>query len=107
MSSEMEKHITEDVPPSEGKGSTEDIEKEAIPGITKDAIASGKVAPDQILKHSHDADEALKAFASYPGQVIHIDEATNKRLLRRIDLHLMPVSAPYHNYYVIRLMMYH
>ncbi|KAF2436073.1 putative MFS allantoate transporter [Tothia fuscella] len=46
---------------------------------------------DKILKHSHDADEALKAFASHQGEVLHIDAATNKRLLRRIDLHLMPL----------------
>lgn len=43
------------------------------------------------VTHSPDADEAMKAFSDYPGQIFAIDEATNKRLLRRIDLHLMPV----------------
>jgi MFS transporter, ACS family, allantoate permease len=62
-------------------------------GISEDAIKSGKVVPSRILKHSHDADIALKAFAEYKGQVIVIDEATNKRLLRKIDLHLMPVNC--------------
>lgn len=44
-----------------------------------------------IAKHSNDADEAMKAFA--PGEVIEIDEATNKRLLRIIDWHLMPLMC--------------
>ena len=43
----------------------------------------------KIMEHSHDADEAMKAFAN--GEKIEIDEATNKRLVRRIDLHLMPL----------------
>jgi hypothetical protein len=42
------------------------------------------------ITHLPDADEAMKAFSDCPGQIV-IDEATNKRLLRRIDLHLMPV----------------
>lgn len=66
-------------------------EKEPIPGISQDAIRSGSVVPEKILKHSHDADAALKAFAGYEGTVIEIDEATNKRLLRKIDMHLMPI----------------
>ncbi|KKY29234.1 putative mfs allantoate [Phaeomoniella chlamydospora] len=43
-----------------------------------------------ILEHSHDADEAMKAFEGRQGH-IEIDEATNKRLLRLIDWHLMPI----------------
>jgi len=58
-----------------------------------DAIRAGSVGsvPDNILKHSHDADEAMKAFEGHQGEVIHIDEATNKRLLRIIDWNLIPV----------------
>ena len=67
-------------------------EKEPIPGISQDAIRSGSAVPEKILKHSHDADAALKALAGYEGTVIEMDEATNKRLLRKIDMHLMPVS---------------
>ena len=44
-----------------------------------------------ILTHGKDADEAMKAFSGYEGEVLVLDEATNKRLLRKIDLHLMPV----------------
>ena len=68
-----------------------EVEKE-IPAPLADAIRNGSV-PENVLKHSHDADEALKAFASHEGTVIEIDEATNKRLLRIIDWNLMPVRA--------------
>lgn len=83
----------------EDKKSVEAVEKDSpprydIPGVTEEAIRSGSVVPEQILKHSKDADEALKAFASHQGEVIHIDEATNKRLLRIIDWNLMPVCYP-------------
>ena len=47
----------------------------------------------RILKHSHDADEAMKAFEGRTGEVITIDAATNKRLLRIIDWNLMPVCV--------------
>jgi MFS transporter, ACS family, allantoate permease len=68
-----------------------EVEKD-LPAPLADAIRNGSV-PDTILKHSHDADEAMKAFASHQGEVIHIDEATNKRLLRRIDWNLIPVRT--------------
>lgn len=45
--------------------------------------------PDQVLKHANDADVAMQAFAG--GEAIHIDEATNRRLLRKIDWHIMPI----------------
>lgn len=46
---------------------------------------------EKIIAHSNDADEALQAFSN--GEVIEIDEATNKRLLRTIDWHLMPIMC--------------
>jgi ACS family allantoate permease-like MFS transporter len=49
---------------------------------------STKVA-EAILKHSNDADEAMKAFAN--GEIVVIDDETNKRLLRQIDWHIMPI----------------
>jgi ACS family allantoate permease-like MFS transporter len=79
-----------DTPPEKSRALRN--EKEPIPGISQNAIRSGSVMPEKILKHSQDADAALKAFAGYEGAVIEIDEATNKRLLRKIDMHLMPVS---------------
>ncbi len=47
--------------------------------------------PAKVLKHSHDADEAMKAFEGLEGEAIMIDEATNKRLLRKIDMNIMPL----------------
>jgi MFS transporter, ACS family, allantoate permease len=55
----------------------------------KRGSVSAAKAAQKILDHSQDADEAMKAFAS--GETIEIDEATNKRLLRIIDWHLMPL----------------
>ncbi|KAK4893750.1 Allantoate permease [Elasticomyces elasticus] len=70
-----------------------DVDVEAkLPKPLADAIRSGSV-PEAILKHSHDADEAMKAFEGHAGQVIHIDEATNKRLLRLIDWNLIPIMC--------------
>jgi ACS family allantoate permease-like MFS transporter len=61
-----------------------DVEKVAAPAQHVDST---------IMKHSHDADEALKAVEGTDGQVITIDEATNKRLLKIIDWHMMPLMC--------------
>ena len=63
-----------------------------IPDPLADAIRNGSL-DKKILEHSQDADEAMKAFQGAEGQVIEIDAATNKRLLRKIDWNLMPVHA--------------
>ncbi|KAL8735285.1 MAG: hypothetical protein Q9181_002860 [Wetmoreana brouardii] len=47
--------------------------------------------PAEIVKHANDADEAMKALAGHEGVPLELDEATSKRLLKRIDLHLMPL----------------
>lgn len=39
-----------------------------------------------------DADEALNAVAGLDTAALQIDEETERRLLRKIDLNLMPVS---------------
>jgi ACS family allantoate permease-like MFS transporter len=49
------------------------------------------VTEDTVQKYSKDDDEAMKAFARYQGPPLILDEATNKRLLRTIDWHLMPI----------------
>ena len=46
---------------------------------------------EQVECHSHDADEAMKAVAEHGGEPLVLDAATNKRLLRTIDWHLMPI----------------
>ncbi|KAK3698798.1 Allantoate permease [Vermiconidia calcicola] len=68
-----------------------EVEKQ-LPAPLADAIKAGKV-PADVLKHSHDADEAMKAFKGHGGQIIELDEATNKRLLRTIDWHLIPIMC--------------
>lgn len=60
--------------------------------VEKDAVRRGSGAPEKVLLHSNDADEAMKAFEGHEGKVLVVDEATNKRLLRKIDLNIIPVS---------------
>lgn len=73
------------------------MEKERMPGdvekntVTDSTPETQKHVPDYLLKHSHDADAAMKAFEGFEGQRVVLTEAENKRLLRKIDLHLMPV----------------
>ncbi|KAJ5463474.1 MFS allantoate transporter [Penicillium sp. IBT 31633x] len=47
----------------------------------------------ELVDQEPDADEAMKAFAQLQGQDIEIDEATNRRLVRIIDWHIMPVMC--------------
>lgn len=52
----------------------------------------GQIIPEKLYKHPGDVDEAMKAYGGgHEGGVIVLDEATNKRLLRKIDLNIMPV----------------
>lgn len=55
------------------------------------SLPSASKAAQQVLAHSHDADEAMKAFEA--GEVLEIDEATNRRLLRIIDWHMLPLMC--------------
>ena len=74
-----------------------DVEKELVRSGSllpdKEVPRSGSVVPDKILKHSKDADEAMKAFEGHEGESIVLDEATNRRLLRKIDWNILPVRA--------------
>ncbi|KAJ5234623.1 transporter [Penicillium citrinum] len=56
-------------------------------------IEKGTPVDPTIAKHSHDADEAMKAFEELQGEAIELDESTNRRLLRTIDWHLMPIMC--------------
>jgi ACS family allantoate permease-like MFS transporter len=70
-----------------------DIEKNGMQ-TSADAerkLSVASVAQGKLMEHSHDADEAMAAFAEMHGMSLEIDEATNKRLLRRIDWNLLPV----------------
>ena len=57
------------------------------------APRTNSIIPAQVLEHSQDADEAMKAFAEMHGVRLEMDEATNKRLLRKIDWNLLPVRT--------------
>ena len=59
---------------------------EHVPADDKDGAP-----PADVLKHANDADEAMKAFEGHNGEVLVMDEATNKRLLRKIDMNILPV----------------
>lgn len=73
-----------------------DVEKE-VTTTDNASISLGvtKKLDEKILKHSHDADAAMKAFEGMDGQVIELTPEKNKALLRKIDWHLMPVSTSY------------
>lgn len=53
----------------------------------------GGAPPAQVLKHANDVDEAMKAFEGHAGELLIVDEATNRRLLRKIDLNILPVCG--------------
>jgi hypothetical protein len=74
----------------------------------KEAVAYGDNAPQHLesikvklddrelhgfqkhIRHA-DADEALRAFEH--GEVVELTPAAHKRLLRRVDMHIMPVCV--------------
>jgi ACS family allantoate permease-like MFS transporter len=71
-----------------------DVEKEHV--VTESPPASGLKAAinEKLVKHSHDADAAMKAFDGINGQVLELTPEKSKELLRKIDWHLMPVCMP-------------
>lgn len=82
--------LDEKAPPSLDAKAEAEVEVD----VERANTSHGEKHPDaKILKHSHDADEAMKAFTGLEGQVIIVDEATNKRLLRIIDWHMMPLMC--------------
>ena len=46
----------------------------------------------QSYHHDPNADEALRVFEAFGGKPPELDDATSKRLLRCIDMFMMPVS---------------
>lgn len=64
------------------------IEGEAIGKEIGSGLGQITVADVREIK---DADEAMRAFADYDGAGEVIDEATSRRLLRKIDMRIMPV----------------
>jgi hypothetical protein len=64
-----------------------DVEKSPV------SCSKGEVTPPSFIKHAIDPDEAMKAFEGHEGEALIVDAATNKRLRRKIDFYLMPVST--------------
>ncbi|KAJ5788192.1 Major facilitator superfamily domain general substrate transporter [Penicillium paradoxum] len=56
-------------------------------------VEKSKYVDPKMEKHSHDADEAMKAISALQGETIELDEATNRRLLSIIDWHMMPIMC--------------
>ncbi|KAI9738826.1 MAG: hypothetical protein M1834_008333 [Cirrosporium novae-zelandiae] len=79
--------MAEKVQENGGGVSTPDLEKAPL----EQTATVDSAVPEKVLHHVVDADEAMKAFAGHEGEVLEVDEATNKRLLRKIDWHLMPL----------------
>lgn len=73
----------------EGKMSNA-VNTESAPPAKTDQL--GHVEP-KIEKHGHDVDEAMRAFEALQGETIELDEATNRRLLRTVDWHIMPIMC--------------
>lgn len=45
----------------------------------------------EVRKYDRSDDEAMKALANYEGPPLVLDEATSRKLLRKIDWHIMPI----------------
>ena len=71
--------------PSASEKADVDVEKEPEAG------EQGVIV--NLKKHAHDQDEAMKAVDEMDGDLMEVDEQTNKRLLRTIDYHLMPIMC--------------
>ena len=56
-------------------------------------IEKSKHVDPTMEKHAHDADEAMKAVDEMRGEALELDEPTNRRLLRIIDWHMMPIMC--------------
>ena len=56
-------------------------------------VEKTKYIDPKIEKHAHDADEAMKAMGTLQGETLELDEPTNRRLLKIIDWHMMPIMC--------------
>lgn len=85
----MASRIANEMPINKAEKPITDDEK-----IVVDAeYTNPSAAKKSILNHALDADEALKAFIGHEGEHLVLDEETNRRLLRKIDWHIMPVRT--------------
>ena len=66
-------------------------DQEILPVRAEKTDEARVITDGDIQKYSEQDDDAMKAFAEYEGPPLVLDEATNKRLFRKIDWHLMPI----------------
>ncbi|KAJ5692669.1 hypothetical protein N7462_002092 [Penicillium macrosclerotiorum] len=60
--------------------------------VTEMELEAGKdPTANKATEYTKEDDEAMIALANYDGRPLILDEATNRRLLRSIDWHLMPI----------------
>lgn len=84
MATDSEKQMA-DAPSTEAKNNHVEVSR---------AEKRDSTCPDPtILKHSRHVDEAMKAFADTDGEPLVLSEETNKRLLKKIDWHLIPIMC--------------
>lgn len=70
-----------------------EVEKTVGDSTAVDVKHRAKHVDPALEKHAHDADEAMKAFEDLDGEAIELDEPTNRRLLKTIDWHMMPIMC--------------
>jgi ACS family allantoate permease-like MFS transporter len=66
---------------------------EEVRGTSPAADIEMTPTDQKLVKNLTNADEAMKAFEELQGQAIELDEATNRRLVRTIDCHIMPIMC--------------
>ncbi|KAF3913437.1 hypothetical protein ABW21_db0206037 [Orbilia brochopaga] len=66
------------------------ISEKELEAATAKTLGGSNAIVTKIIAHSDNADDALKAFEGYDHGV-KIDPETNRKLLRKIDLHIMPL----------------
>jgi hypothetical protein len=57
-------------------------------------VEANQLNPSKLRRHANDADEAMKAFVGHEGQFVELTPEIEKKLLRKIDMNLMPVPFP-------------
>lgn len=74
--------------------SSDDPEK--VAALSRNTTFGDGEVKNTVLLHAdpNDGDEALKAFVGHEGETIVMTPEMEKKLLRKIDLNLMPVSSP-------------
>jgi len=75
--------------------SLSDPEKNGL-ALSPNITYSEGEAKNMRYKHAdpQDGDEALKAFMGHEGEIIVLTPEAERKLLRKIDFNLMPVSPP-------------